>query len=363
MHSFPRINVIIPVYNCENYIAEAIDSILDQKYPELRIVLVNDGSTDSSPSICDSYARLYPQIHVIHQSNGGVSAARNAALEYLLEPSRFAKSDYVAFLDADDKWYPDFFDESIMPLFGQGIHLIGFQSARCNHSVVRYKTPPLMEEGIFCGGVSAVWKNNSHFGSAFYSLSVINEFSLRFPDKLKINEDIIFSMQFKYLADKVYLKNRILYLYRNNQSSVSHKRRNAITKYVPIIDAYLKSDLCMQQYQNSYRGQLKEGSAMAAVYIVDVHEEHYRQFGSSKELRQMMINHPEYLSLITSPSFYHRSDSGLRWQMMNTHPWRFRIKCYAKGASQFVFRFAYLSLVKIPIIAGILDKYRYHNEI
>ena len=89
------ISVIVPVYNVESYVAECIESIQNQTYMNLEIILVNDGSTDASGDICDQYAAYDERIKVIHQENGGLSAARNTGIEA-------ANGDYIAFVDSDD---------------------------------------------------------------------------------------------------------------------------------------------------------------------------------------------------------------------------------------------------------------------
>ena len=89
------ISVIVPVYNVESYLEKCIESIQNQSYKSLEIILVNDGSTDSSGDICDKYAAHDKRIKVIHKKNGGLSSARNAGLEV-------ANGDYIAFVDSDD---------------------------------------------------------------------------------------------------------------------------------------------------------------------------------------------------------------------------------------------------------------------
>lgn len=91
------ISVIIPVYKVEKYLNQCVDSVLNQTYKNLEIILVDDGSPDRCPEICDAYARKDERVRVIHQKNGGSSAARNAGIE------RHTGS-YVMFLDSDDFW-------------------------------------------------------------------------------------------------------------------------------------------------------------------------------------------------------------------------------------------------------------------
>lgn len=91
----PLISVIVPVYNVEKYLAQCLDSILEQTYRNLEIIVIDDGSTDRSSEICDCYAKKDERIIVIHQDNRGISAARNVALDIM-------NGDYVAFADSDD---------------------------------------------------------------------------------------------------------------------------------------------------------------------------------------------------------------------------------------------------------------------
>lgn len=91
----PTISVIVPVYNVEAYLKECIDSILLQEYEKMEIIMVDDGSTDSSGSICDEYALRHDNVIVIHQENAGLAAARNTGIYC-------AKGDYLLFVDSDD---------------------------------------------------------------------------------------------------------------------------------------------------------------------------------------------------------------------------------------------------------------------
>lgn len=91
------ISVIVPVYNVEQYLRQCLDSIINQTYRNLEIILVDDGSTDNSGAICDEYAQIDDRVKVIHKENGGLSSARNAGLDVCT-----SGGDYVAFVDSDD---------------------------------------------------------------------------------------------------------------------------------------------------------------------------------------------------------------------------------------------------------------------
>jgi glycosyltransferase involved in cell wall biosynthesis len=90
----PLISVVIPTYNCESYIAEAIESVLRQNYVELELIIVNDGSTDGTLAVCERFGSC---VYVISQHNQGVASARNTGI-------RAANGSVIGFLDADDLW-------------------------------------------------------------------------------------------------------------------------------------------------------------------------------------------------------------------------------------------------------------------
>jgi glycosyltransferase involved in cell wall biosynthesis len=100
----PLISVIIPIYNVEQYLRRCLDSIVNQTYTNLEIILVDDGSPDKSPQICDEYASRDNRIIVIHKENGGLSDARNAGLD-------ICKGEFISFVDSDDWVSQDYINE------------------------------------------------------------------------------------------------------------------------------------------------------------------------------------------------------------------------------------------------------------
>lgn len=92
-----KISIVIPVYNVEKYLQECVDSVVKQSYKNIEIILVDDGSKDNSPKLCDELAKTDDRIKVIHKENGGLSSARNAGMKVIT-------GDYFVFLDSDDYW-------------------------------------------------------------------------------------------------------------------------------------------------------------------------------------------------------------------------------------------------------------------
>ena len=98
------ISVIVPVYKTEKFLSDCIKSILNQTYHDLEVILVNDGSPDSSGQICEEYAKKDSRIKVIHQENAGVASARNTGLN-------LAAGEYITFVDSDDYICPQMYEE------------------------------------------------------------------------------------------------------------------------------------------------------------------------------------------------------------------------------------------------------------
>ncbi len=108
------ISIIVPVYKVEPYIRQCVDSILAQTYRNLEIILIDDGSPDNCPQICDEYAQKDLRVHVIHQENGGQAKARNAALDIF-------RGDYVGFVDSDDWIEPNMFEKMLAEIQKQNL--------------------------------------------------------------------------------------------------------------------------------------------------------------------------------------------------------------------------------------------------
>lgn len=99
----PLISVIVPVYKVEKYLGRCVESVLSQTYENIEILLIDDGSPDDCPRLCDEYAKAHERIRVIHQENQGLSGARNTGIDH-------ANGQYLAFVDSDDKWSPYFLE-------------------------------------------------------------------------------------------------------------------------------------------------------------------------------------------------------------------------------------------------------------
>jgi glycosyltransferase involved in cell wall biosynthesis len=196
----PRITVVIPLYNKAEYIARTIQSVLDQEPPAYEIIVVDDGSTDSSPEIVATMAVQMPLIRLIGQPNGGVSSARNSGI-------REARGDYIAFLDADDRYLPGFLTEInrlIASFPDAGLYATGYVRVAPNNLPLAEQNPPI-EAGtlpLLINDFFRLWSKSSFFCTCSLCIPhhIFKDDKLAFPvgDKLGEDQDVWFRIAERY---------------------------------------------------------------------------------------------------------------------------------------------------------------------
>ena len=213
------LSVIIPVYNVEKYLMEAVSSILNQSWKDLEIILVDDGSTDSSGEICDEIKKIDSRVKVLHQKNGGLSVARNRGLE-------IATGEYVTFLDSDD-WLDIDTYEKIMDFMLQeqaDMAAFGYVKEYKGHS--DYFLVPnchfIMEHGEAFRYVAY----NNYFGIIVCNKIIRRELfhSIRFPVG-KTSEDYRVTFELLEKCSKVVYDSYPYYHYRMRKGSIGHSER------------------------------------------------------------------------------------------------------------------------------------------
>lgn len=203
----PKISVIVPVYNVEKYLPRCIDSILAQTFTDFELLLIDDGSKDSSGRICDEKAKKDNRIKVFHKENGGVSSARNLGLDN-------ANGDWIVFVDGDD-WVEDCWLQNVSDLMNReyvdslcwnyfqdisGKSSLFYPIERglwiekgniaMRHLVLKTIYPEYaLDKGKHVFGLSPVWNK-------LYLRSVLDKHDIRFDVRLKRAEDVLFNLQY-----------------------------------------------------------------------------------------------------------------------------------------------------------------------
>ena len=213
----PLISVIVPVYNLEAYIQNTLESLFSQTHKELEVITVDDGSTDNSPRILDNYVSHEPRLHVIHQVNGGVSAARNAGLAV-------ATGDYIGFCDGDDEVEPDMYERLLTNLlkYDADISHCGMLTKGLDGKVRYFHNTGVLEIHSREEGLLEVLKGEKvepSLCNKLYKKKLFNGF--QFEPSIKINEDLLANVQLFQKAKKTVFEDVCLYHYLRREDSAS----------------------------------------------------------------------------------------------------------------------------------------------
>lgn len=231
----PAISVVVPVYKAEATLRDSMKSVLDQTFRDFEVILVDDGSPDSSGALCDALAAEDSRVRVIHQANGGVSVARNAGI-------RAAVGDYIAFCDTDDTFAPDALEKLYSALTEAGA-----DSAGCAHYNLWPDGRKEAEANAFPAGIYGT--EDIHSGIILpllgerldFGFGVFNGFIWRFLLRRSILvenniafegaylEDELFLMEYFLHSEKLVMLDEPLYFYLQNPASVT---KNYLPRYI-----------------------------------------------------------------------------------------------------------------------------------
>lgn len=226
----PKVSIIVPVYNVELYLHQCIDSILKQTLPDFELILINDGSTDSSIKICDYYAQIDRRIKVISKKNEGPSSARNLGI-------KIAKGNYIGFVDSDDTIDPTMYEKMFKSVLKHKSEIAACGYAEVNNfngTTAKFTTP--LKGNIVMSGpeikrtLEELLSKNKVLGYAslcnkLFKREFITNNRLLINEEIKIAEDLCFNIQALSKAQKISSVNEPLYIYRRiNSESIMNKR-------------------------------------------------------------------------------------------------------------------------------------------
>ncbi len=233
-----KVSVVIPVYNVEAYLPRCIDSVLSQTLHDLQIILVDDGSPDGSPAMCDAYAEKDSRITVIHKPNGGLASARNAGMTK-------ATGDYLFFLDSDDWLEHDGLEILYNKAEETGVDFVRYRAIRTGWPGLPENAPCMVEpvreltEGLYdrermqrevyprllvtpqltMGAIVGAW-------GSLYRMDFLRRHDLTFYEEVKFSEDLVFSARVAKAAQSFYfIDTPCVYHYFYNAASISKSFR------------------------------------------------------------------------------------------------------------------------------------------
>lgn len=294
------ISIIVPVYNVENYLRRCLDSLINQTYKNLQIILVDDGSKDNCPSICDEYAKIDTRITVIHKKNAGVSAARNSGFD-------IAEGDYIGFVDSDDYIHPEMYEFLIKAIeeYDADLSLVWYESVyegESNKNLLNtyqdYKVGKVYDnnEDIVMALYNKKFRINVGPWNKLYKKRIFD--NLKYPtDKIRGEDEAVIHIILSLCNKAVVLENKMYYYFKrkgsvmnSNNPQIYIDQINALKdRVIFFINHNYSSALNMavkQFYQFTcfvifkiFKGDIK---SLAAKDIISINKEVYDITGISK---------------------------------------------------------------------------------
>lgn len=214
-----KISVIIPIFNVEKYLNKCVDSVINQTYKKIEIILVDDGSPDNCPAICDEYAKNDDRVRVIHKRNGGLSDARNAGIDV-------CEGDYITFIDSDD-----YVESDLVELLYKNLVNNNCDISTCSYNIV-YENEPVFETAI--EDDAYVYSAKDALGDLFYQKHTTTSAcaklykkqlfdNIRYP-KGKMNEDLGTTYRIFSKSNKIVVSSKKKYCYLQRHGSLIHSK-------------------------------------------------------------------------------------------------------------------------------------------
>lgn len=300
---YPLISVIVPVYKVEPYLDKCVSSIVNQTYKNLEIILVDDGSPDNCPVMCDAWAEKDNRIRVIHKTNGGLSDARNAGMSA-------ATGELIAFIDSDDWIAPDMYEhlyqrltEDNSDIAACGVQMV-WENKTPSRMLTRAGNCVLNQEEAMRAIIEESWLKQPVWYK-LYKTALVRD--ILFP-KGKCHEDVFWSYQAVGKAKKVSISDHIGYYYLQHSGSImgegySLKRLDAIEgkvqrcaymrKRFPALSALSIKDLwftCIYQGQLALRTLDKAEAEKILAYFENVMEMHPFKMKECSAKEKLWIN-------------------------------------------------------------------------
>ena len=217
-----KISVIVPIYNAEKYLKRCVDSIVNQSYKNLEIILVDDGSPDGCPELCDTFAKTDKRIKVLHKPNGGVSSARNEGL-------KIATGDFVTFVDSDDYILQDYIEKSVSVVDKNTDLVVAGLTIIDDNKNTKITSPETNNNDLILENADNFMRFliDGHFDIVVNKLYKRSLITSEFLKNQPLGEDRLFNLAyFKNIKNKIATIDKPGYVYEFNTSSACHKKRD-----------------------------------------------------------------------------------------------------------------------------------------
>lgn len=327
-----RFSIIVPIYKVEPYLVQCIDSILCQTYSDFELILVDDGSPDNCPTICDDYKKKDQRIVLLHKENGGIVSARAAGVEK-------AKGEYIVFVDGDD-----FIDITYLDAFSKIIDQYSPEVICCEaHYYYTDKTVDVLvnrmdgfydrdriEKEIFPSLIQE--KDASHFPPSLWAKAFKKELykqqQLSGDVRINIGEDGACTIPCVYNANSLYSLNKCMYYYRQSDSSLTKGRKPFNVDYPAVVAKHIAERTDMTSFNMKEQLDRKIVHDLFMVAVSQFYKnEKYSDICNGLDM--LLLENEDYSRAIKNASF----SGSIKAKMMHwalKYRWYLLLKIYSK---------------------------------
>lgn len=284
-----KVSIIMPVYNSQNYLRRAVDSIMEQAFEDFELIMINDGSSDKSGDICDAYKERYSNIRVVHKENGGICSARNAGL-------KIARGEYVGFCDNDDKFLPCLLKDNYVLAKCNNVDLMRYSKIkRVEREDGRiWETQSLLQDMFinkdeFYKHYQNIRREDTVW-TALYRREVIEKYNIRFDERIKYGtEDLNFNLRFLMHCQRIGFNSNPYYLWtqRDARSTSRHFHKEFLEQNLINMDLEycFYSEICKE----------KVDSTMMNIFLVNTYLYPSIEYMSIKSCSMSLNDKEQYL--------------------------------------------------------------------
>lgn len=263
---YPLVSIIVPVYNVERYIRKCLESLCNQTFKEIEIIIVDDGSTDKSCEICDEVAKIDSRVHVYRLANGGVARARNFGIEKAI-------GKYISFSDSDDIMATDFVENAVSLMKNKEYISCAFETINEKKQKKKFDYMSSYGEAVSCieylkhmcnYQAGAYWGAN---WGKLYKSEIIKIHNIRFEPNINFAEDFRFNLEYLKYVNMIGLIHTPVYYYRiDTNGSLSKKSRNISVFWQEYFELY-------HRYKELYiaHGIFEEMQIKLSMFLIEIY--------------------------------------------------------------------------------------------
>lgn len=313
------VSIIVPVYNVEKYLKRCIESLRKQTLKDIEIILVDDGSPDNCPVICDEFCKIDKRIKVIHKQNGGLSSARNAGM-------KVAKGKYIGFIDSDDTANPTMFEDLANTIQKENVDFVMSDYIRIEKNEHHFLKTLSIAGGKYSKEdiISLIFPNlimgsNIDYGPllsvchCLYDSAFLKKHDIKFDEEVRWSEDNIFSSIVGYYAESFYyLKGKGLYNYFQNPGTITTSYKKGAWDVYCTMNKHLK-EFFKDKTDYDFSNQLK----LHLIYYACVSANQTKCLNDRERKKELtrILNTPDLINAF----------QGLK---LNYLPFKFRVRLF-----------------------------------